>query len=131
MVYCVASGCNNCTGKRKKPGKKLHFFTFPRDKNLRQVWIKLLKRERYDWKEGHKLCSEHFDKSQYEVDPERMAEFGYPNAKARLKEDAVPKFNYSARVRHMKPHPITRPKERGAKRRKMKVNIALIFPTKL
>ena len=71
MVYCVAFGCNNSSNKKQNVAKKVHFFSFPRDKALREVWIKLLRREGYIWKEGHKLCSDHFDKSQYEVDPKK------------------------------------------------------------
>lgn len=44
MVYCVAFGCNS-RSDRKKNDDVIHFFSFPRDKKLRDVWIALMKRE--------------------------------------------------------------------------------------
>ena len=37
-----------------------------------------------------KLCSKHFSKEQFAINPETYAQYGYENAKASLKEDAVP-----------------------------------------
>lgn len=93
MVHCVAFGCNNKSDK-KKVGQVLHFFSFPKDIKRREIWIRLLRRKDYIWKPTHKLCSDHFDKSQYDVDPEKLARLGYPNAKAKLNDDAVPSFKF-------------------------------------
>ena len=66
---------------------------------MRDIWIKLLRREGYVWQKWHKLCSDHFDWSQFEQNPEQMTELsqqtGENNFRARLKRDAVPKFNYT------------------------------------
>jgi hypothetical protein len=37
-----------------------------------------------------KICGKHFTKSQYSRDPARLAELGYPGARAALKDDAIP-----------------------------------------
>ena len=96
MVHCVAYGCYNKTGKRKEGQRRVSFFNFPRDLALRREWIKRLRREGYQWKEGHKVCSDHFDRSQLVHDPEKKTVSGFPTAKnARLKRDAVPTFNYT------------------------------------
>ena len=49
--------------------------------------------EREDFKEARKaskLCSKHSSKEQFAVDLEFLAQYGYENAHARLKPDAVP-----------------------------------------
>ena len=113
MVHCVAYGCNNKSENRKGKQKNIHFFSFPKDESLRKIWIKRLRREGYCWKYSHKLCSDHFDKTQLKVDPERMETYGYPSAQARLKPDAVPSFNYSINFE--------RGKAKGRKRIKLQV----------
>ena len=49
--------------------------------------------ERADFKtptHTSKLCSKHFSKEQFTINSEIYAQYGYKNAKASLKEDAVP-----------------------------------------
>ena len=93
MVHCVAIDCNN-KNEKKKNVKGLHFHAFPKDKKLRDTWIKLLKRKDYEWRSTHRICSEHFDKCHYDVDPEWMASYGYANARPKLKVTAVPRFSF-------------------------------------
>lgn len=64
------------------------FFRFPKDKIRRKAWIHYCRRENFE-SVTRRLCSLHFSKDQYEVDPERRAELGYLNARARLKPTAV------------------------------------------
>ena len=76
MVHCVAFGCHN-KSDRRKPGQRISFFSFPKDKSMRNSWIILMKRNNYTWKPTHKLCSDHFTTDQYKVNPEWMAKHGY------------------------------------------------------
>ena len=53
-----------------------------------------MRRKDVIWKPTNKLCSDHFDKSHYDVDPEKLARLGYSNAKAKLNEDPVSSFKF-------------------------------------
>jgi hypothetical protein len=46
--------------------------------------------EFHSFKICSKICGKHFTKSQYSRDPARLAELGYPGARAALKDDAIP-----------------------------------------
>ena len=45
--------------------------------------------EFHSFKICSKICGKHFTKSQYSRDPARLAELGYPGARAALKDDAI------------------------------------------
>ncbi|KAL3854916.1 hypothetical protein ACJMK2_014151 [Sinanodonta woodiana] len=81
MPHCAAFGCNNNSNG--------NFFRFPKDKIRRKAWIHYCRRENFE-PVTHRLCSLHFSKDQYEVDPEKRAKLGYLNARARLKPTAIP-----------------------------------------
>ena len=133
MVHCVAYGCTNSSKKKKGKNigrKKVHFFNFPQNKQMRDIWIKLLRREGYEWKPGHRLCSDHFEWSQFEQNPEEMAQLSQTEEikfKAMLKKDAIPKFNYPSASKgpglQKRNASQSIPKVRGAyeKRRKIEV----------
>ena len=87
MPCCVAFGCRN------RPSKNcgISFHSFPPKGPQRKKWVRYCERE--DFKEARKaskLCSKHFNKEQFAVDLEFLAQYGYENAHARLKPDAVP-----------------------------------------
>jgi hypothetical protein len=86
MVYCAAYGCDNT--QKKGCGKS--FFTFPKDNTRRKQWIFYCKREGFVPTKHHRLCSDHFTKSQIQRDPATLKEYGYDGAKIRLKSDAAP-----------------------------------------
>ena len=84
---CIAAGCNT----KDSEGYSLH--TFPRDKELRDKWIRAVKRQRSNWDGPSKyslLCSKHFEPDCFKTEGSRYRdEVGIP-AKKRLKPDAVP-----------------------------------------
>ena len=84
---CIAAGCNT----KDSEGYSLH--AFPRDKELRDKWIRAVKRQRSNWDGPSKyslLCSKHFEPNCFKTEGSRYRdEVGIP-AKKRLKPDAVP-----------------------------------------
>ena len=86
MPFCGAVNCN--MESKKNPG--ISFFKFPDDFSMRRTWILKMHRDCFIPTKHSRLCHHHFDKTQYERDPEFMAKYGYPNAKPKLKSDAVP-----------------------------------------
>lgn len=87
MPYCSASNCNS----RLKKGCGLHFFSFPQDKAIRKEWTTYCNRDaNFQPGKHHKLCSLHFSKNMLDKDPGKLAEYGYPDAKAKLLDEAIP-----------------------------------------
>ena len=84
---CVAAGCDT----KNSEGYSLH--TFPRDRDLREKWIRAVKRQRSNWDGPSKyslLCSKHFEPDCFVTEGSRYRdEVGIPTKK-RLKPDAVP-----------------------------------------
>ena len=87
MPYCCAVGCKNGEGSGKS------FFTFPHketDKARRNVWIAKVKRvSSWEPKKTTVLCSDHFTRDCFQVDPELVKRLGLKR-NARLNNDAVP-----------------------------------------
>ncbi|XP_077367060.1 uncharacterized protein LOC144010562 isoform X2 [Festucalex cinctus] len=89
MVYCVAVGCTNGQGSGKS------FFSFPKEKQLRDRWIRKVSRqgrkrgELWSPTKHSKLCGDHFEPACFSKD---LAEnIGYTGVvRPRLKTDAVP-----------------------------------------
>ena len=83
----IAAGCNT----KDSEGYSLH--TFPRNKELRDKWIRAVKRQRSNWDGPSKyslLYSKHFEPDCFKTEGSRYRdEVGIP-AKKRLKLDAVP-----------------------------------------
>ena len=55
MKYCSVSGCENKTGK-----SGLSFFSFSKDKRLKEEWVKFINRSDWAPKPNSKICSAHF-----------------------------------------------------------------------
>ena len=77
VVSCVAYGCTN---RHKGAGSSLAFHKFPQDIEKRRKWIHALRRDNFEPTSSSRLCSEHFQPSDYE-------NYGM---RRRLKIDAVP-----------------------------------------
>ena len=87
MVYCVAYGCKSKLTK----GCGIHFFQFPKDEPRRKHWIYYCKRADFiEATIASTLCSKHFSGDQYERDPLKLAQYGYTNARPKLRNDAMP-----------------------------------------
>ncbi|XP_077523586.1 THAP domain-containing protein 2-like [Amblyomma americanum] len=56
VASCVAYGCAN----RLKKGCGLTFHLFPKDPELRSLWERAVRRERWHAKDGDRLCCVHF-----------------------------------------------------------------------
>jgi hypothetical protein len=59
---CAVGLCNNVS---KKDGN-VHFFRFPRDVALRKIWIKQCYRNKKFNVETSRVCSEHFEESDFQ-----------------------------------------------------------------
>ncbi|KAJ8982485.1 hypothetical protein NQ317_019269 [Molorchus minor] len=68
-MRCTISVCNNSRIKNvEKPGKHISFYRFPKDTEIRQIWIQKCKRDgKWNW-ENCRVCSEHFTPDDYESD---------------------------------------------------------------
>lgn len=86
MPYCVVYGCNS----NSKCDKDIHWFTFPKDPQRHRAWTHYCKRQDFTPSKYSRICSKHFTESQYSRHPAKLAELGYPGAKAALKDDAIP-----------------------------------------
>ncbi|XP_041463201.1 uncharacterized protein LOC121414191 [Lytechinus variegatus] len=83
---CIVGGCSNTT----KDGASLHLF--PKDANLRRIWVSKVKLTRANWSgpsDWSVVCSSHFEDADF--DDGLHAAFGMKRTR-RLKPDAVPKI---------------------------------------
>ena len=83
---CVAANCSNTYGHG------VSLFKFPKNRALRQKWIKNVQKTRVNWdgpSEHSVLCSQHFESSCFEVDSELAVQMGVQK-RIRLNPDAVP-----------------------------------------
>jgi hypothetical protein len=83
---CAVGLCKNVS---KKDGN-VHFFRFPRDVALRKIWIKQCYRNKKFNVETSRVCSEHFEESDFQNLMEIKLMHG---KKLVLSKDAVPKIN--------------------------------------
>jgi hypothetical protein len=86
MPYCVAFGC------KQKFEKGISFFLFPKDDKFKRIWQHRCGRDRWVVKPRSQLCSRHFEKNQYQRDPEFLQKIGLTGTtnRPRLKLGAVP-----------------------------------------
>ena len=65
-ISCCVPKCNQ-KGTVGPDGQKVGFFSFPKDKNLKNVWIAKIRRDEgkdFEVKDDTKVCSLHFDQSE-------------------------------------------------------------------
>jgi hypothetical protein len=86
MPYCAVYNCSSSS----KVDKNVSFFAFPKDAGFQKAWIHYCRRRDLVLTKHSKICGKHFTPDQYSRYPPRLAELGYPNARAQLKDDAVP-----------------------------------------
>ncbi|XP_041481885.1 THAP domain-containing protein 10-like [Lytechinus variegatus] len=86
QARCIVGGCSNTT----KDGASLHLF--PKDANLRRIWVSKVKLTRANWSgpsDWSVVCSSHFEDADF--DDGLHAAFGMKRTR-RLKPEAVPKI---------------------------------------
>lgn len=88
--FCVAEGCNSDKRKRGRYGymKDVRFYPFPTQKKapaLRKRWLDLLRRENYEPKRNHRVCSLHFKEGRPTENHPYPELFAYNNFKESLK----------------------------------------------
>ena len=71
-------------------GNTVCWFSFLKDQPRFKASEHYCKRQDFIPSKYSKICGKHFTKSQYSRDPARLAELGYPGARATLKDDAIP-----------------------------------------
>lgn len=82
---CAVGLCKSIANK----DTNCHFFCFPKDKSLRKLWITRCFRKNKFNSETSRVCSNHFQDSDYE----NLMEFNLMGTRLRLKKDAVPSKN--------------------------------------
>jgi hypothetical protein len=118
---CAAYGCT------PQKGEKLHFFRFPKDKDvLWKTWFAYCKRQ-FEPTQWHVLCLKHFSDEMFERNPKFMEHYGYKNAKPKLKSTAIPDVPLQWTVKSVNTE------VRGAvvKRRQRQVSVIYIHNTYL
>ncbi|XP_061195135.1 THAP domain-containing protein 11-like [Saccostrea echinata] len=90
ILRCVAEGCNSDERKRGRYGymKDVRFYPFPTQKKTpaqRKRWLDLLRRENYEPKRNHRVCSLHFKEGRPTEDHPYPELFAYNNFKESLK----------------------------------------------
>ena len=83
----IAAGCNT----KDSEGFSLH--TFPCNKELREKWIRAVKRQRSNWDGPSKYslqCSKHFEPNSFVKEGSRYRDEAGMPVKKQLKPDAVP-----------------------------------------
>ena len=64
--------CNNSRLSAKKSGKDICFYRFPKDKNLRKMWIQKCKRDGKWDPENCRVYSDHFTEEDYDLEAARV-----------------------------------------------------------
>jgi hypothetical protein len=121
MVYCVVYNCSTCSNV----DKNVSFFGFPKDNARQKIWIHYCRRKDFVLTKHSKICSKHFTPSQYLRYPARLAELGYPNARAQLKDDAVPDVPWATSSESTST--CTKKKSCGAYSKRRKLEVIIIF----
>ena len=85
---CAVAECRNGKNTKRIKGSTLLFHRFPRDENLRKLWIIKCNRVDYFNAENARVCSDHFAEEDYKTD--LQSELLDLTASKRLKETAVP-----------------------------------------
>lgn len=93
MVYCVVYNCSTCSNVERN----VSFLVFQRIMLVKKIWIHYCHRKDLIATKHSRICGKHFSPNQYSRYPPRLAELGYPNARAQLKEDAVPDIPWTYR----------------------------------
>lgn len=71
---------------------------------VKKIWIHYCHRKDFIVTKHSRICGKHFSPNQYSRYPPRLAELGYPNARAQLKEDAVPDIPWTYRSEDVAKH---------------------------
>ena len=86
MPCCAVWGCKS----NSSIDRTVSWFSFPKYQPRFKAWVHYCKCQDFTPSKYGKICGKHFTKSQYSRDPARLAELGYPGARAALKDDAIP-----------------------------------------
>ena len=65
-VSCCAVGCANRFSKESD----IKFYRFPEEQGRRQLWVNAVSRAKWELKDHHRLCGEHFVSRRPSKDPE-------------------------------------------------------------
>lgn len=59
--FCCVPGCPNQRGKDKISGIQMSYYRFPSDQNQTRLWVKLIRRGKWEPKKHDRICSDHFE----------------------------------------------------------------------
>lgn len=102
---CVAVGCSNTYST---PGTSFHMF--PRNQEVRKLWVLAMRRENWQPTRSSMLCSAHFKKDDFVYDPSLAVEAPC-KMKRVLKHGSVPSaFSYNRSIEESSPEIGRRPR---------------------
>lgn len=90
---CIVAGCS------KTPKDDVSLHNFPKDENLRKIWIAKVKLTRAEWQgpsEWSTICSDHFAVDDFE-NPGLYSEFGMKKRRSKLKDSAIPTIRFGVK----------------------------------
>lgn len=59
--FCCVPGCPNQRGKDKISGIQRSYYRFPSDQKQTRLWVKLIRRDKWEPKKHDRICSDHFE----------------------------------------------------------------------
>nr|CAI5840195.1 unnamed protein product [Callosobruchus analis] len=85
----------NCTGNYRSSGRNVHIFKFPKDKDLREKWLRSIHRENFQISDHSVVCHLHFVETDIlhttsEVDWKTGKTLTVKLKKPKLKPNAIP-----------------------------------------
>lgn len=88
---CAIESCNVLYEHTKKLNSKVSFYCFPKNENLKQIWIKKCNRNEHMSVQRARVCSLHFRDDDFQRD--RRNELLNMPQKLRLKKGSIPTLN--------------------------------------
>lgn len=65
---CAVVDCNNSYGKTKRSGDNISYHNFPKDKQLKKLWVAACRRKDRWEPDKSLICSAHFTADDFELD---------------------------------------------------------------
>ena len=92
MVYCCIPQCTNHSAKTSRAGTVVSYHKIPRNLQLQRAWIARLRTRRTNLPQLKNcyVCSEHFEKDDFDTGPELQRQLLGKRSRRCLKADAVP-----------------------------------------
>uniref|UniRef100_A0A0C9PST5 T_0 protein n=1 Tax=Fopius arisanus TaxID=64838 RepID=A0A0C9PST5_9HYME len=95
MPTCIVRRCGSCSSKKSEEnGQRVRYFSFPRDKEMQDKWLKALKKEDNNVNvKNARVCSRHFEEKCLRKDWRTEMYNYYPMRARSLVPESIPTLN--------------------------------------